>query len=243
MITTGLRASPFSLGKSFLISRDDVPEMRAAVEHRLTSEKYAAVHVDHLQMASYVPRNTLGAAVVLDQHNVEHRIPKRIAETPGGRVKRLAMRAFASIEWKRMRAFERESVLRAALTLAVSDEDRQSLQGLTGLDSGKIVSIPIGVDISYFGTVNWQPGSASLVSIGTMYWPPNVDAALYFYGEIFPKIKRDRPDATFCVVGARPTPEIVALGRDPAVTVTGLVPDTRPFAESCGVFIVPLRSG
>lgn len=230
-------------GESFLVERDHAPEMQALVSAELTMRLYAAVHVDHLQMASYVPKETNGAVVVLDQHNVEHRIPKRIAETPGSSPKILAMRAFAGIEWKRMRDFEAASIRRADLTLAVSDEDREILQEIVGANSGKIVTVPIGVDTAHFGEVNWRSGTASLVSIGTMYWPPNVDATLYFYGEIFPKIKRERPDATLCVVGARPTQEILALGTDPSVTVTGLVPDTRPYAETCGVFIVPLRSG
>lgn len=45
------------------------------------------------------------------------------------------------------------------------------------------------------------------------------------------------------IVGARPTEQVLALASDPAVTVTGSVPDVRPYGEDCGAFIVPLRSG
>lgn len=227
------------LGKSFIVSRDDAAPMQEAVAKKLSEKRYAALHVDHLQMASFVPKDTHGAKVVLDEHNVEYRIPQRLASTS----KNPLIRAFGALEWRRLKNFEREAILRADLTIAVSDEDRQVLQALSGARADTMTTVPIGVDTAYFGEVDWNPGGKSLLSIGTMYWPPNVDAALYFYQEIFPKIRQQMADSTLCLVGPKPTAEIVALGDDPAVTVTGLVPDIRPYAERCGVFIVPLRSG
>jgi polysaccharide biosynthesis protein PslH len=224
---------------SFLIGRDDCAPMHAAVSKLLTGRRFAALHVDHLQMASYVPADTHGARVVLDEHNVEYRIPQRLAETR----KNPLVRAFLAAEWRRMRDFERVALRRADRTIAVSDEDRQVLQELAGVSSDTIECVPIGVDTAYFGDVHWEPGASELLSIGTMYWPPNVDAALYFYREIFPKIRRQMPESTLCLVGPKPTAEVLALASDPAVSVTGLVPDIRPWAQKCGAFIVPLRSG
>jgi ornithine carbamoyltransferase len=39
----------------------------------------------------------------------------------------------------------------------------------------------------------------------------------------------------------QPAPAVLALGRDPSVTVTGLVPDTRPFLQHARVVVAPLR--
>ncbi|MGC4045328.1 MAG: glycosyltransferase [Armatimonas sp.] len=235
----GIAARSALTGRSFIITRDDAATMHEAVTKELAKKPYAALHVDHLQMASFVPKDTRGAKVVLDEHNVEYRIPQRLAATS----KNPLIRAFGALEWRRLRAFEREAILRADLTIAVSDEDRHILQALSGASSDTMMTVPIGVDTVYFGETDWKPGGKSLLSVGTMYWPPNVDAALYFYQEIFPKIRQQMADSTLCLVGPKPTAEIVALGDDPTVTVTGLVPDIRPYAERCGVFIVPLRSG
>jgi polysaccharide biosynthesis protein PslH len=65
----------------------------------------------------------------------------------------------------------------------------------------------------------------------------------WFCSEILPKIQKHEPQVRLMIVGARPTPEVLALANNPAVTVTGSVPDVRPYGEDCGVFIVPLRSG
>ncbi len=226
---------------SFIISRDEAPAMREAVQQALGERRYDAIHVDHLQMMPFVPESAT-ARIVLDQHNIEHRIPKRMAETASNNP---LLRWYAAREWPKLRDFEVAACRRADRVLTVSDEDRDGLIALLGADRDeKFVSVPIGVDTDYFGTVAREENSKTLLSIGTMYWPPNVDAMTYFCADILPKIKETVPDVRLNIVGARPTPAVRALAEaDSAVTVTGLVPDVRPWAADCGAFIVPLRSG
>lgn len=230
--------APFT-GESFIAARDNTPAFHAAVARELATGTYAALHVDHLQMAQFVPAKTLGVKVILDEHNVEYRIPQRLAET----AKNPLWRLYAQGEWRRLREFERQALQRADLTLAVSDEDRETLKDLLGTNKGTIDTLPIGVDTEYFSPASRKQDSKNLVSIGTMYWPPNIDAMRWFCSEILPKIKAGEPHTTLTIVGARPTDEVLALAENPAVTVTGSVPDVRPYGEDCGAFIVPLRSG
>lgn len=227
--------------RSFLIGRDNVPAMHVAVAEALAAESHVAVHVDHLQMTQFVPPG-VGVPVILDNHNIEHRIPQRIAQTPG---MSWAMRRFAAHEWPRLRDFEIAASRRADLVLMVSEEDKHDLIALAPDLQNKVHAVPIGVDTEYFGTVRRDADSKTLLSIGTMYWPPNVDAMLYFCAEILPKIKAQLPHVRLNIVGAKPTAPIRALAEaDPEhVTVTGGVPDVRDWAADCGAFVVPLRSG
>jgi polysaccharide biosynthesis protein PslH len=226
-------------GESFIVARDHTPALQDAVVRALATGSYVALHVDHLQMAQFVPHATPGVKVVLDEHNVEFRIPQRLAQT----AKNPLWRLYATKEWQRLREFEKKALQRADLTLAVSDEDRETLVDLASTKKGRIYTLPIGVDTDYFAPRPRTPHSKSLVSIGTMYWPPNIDAMRWFCSEILPMIKQRESQARVMIVGARPTDEVLALASDPAVTVTGSVPDVRPYGEDCGAFIVPLRSG
>lgn len=226
-------------GESFIVKRDNTPAFHEAVARELGKGSYSALHIDHLQMAQFVPEKTTGVKVILDEHNVEYRIPQRIAQT----AENLAHRLYGSGEWKRLQRFERAAIRRADLTLAVSDEDKETLKGLVASEMGSIVTLSIGVDTDYFYPIWQHSHSKTLVSIGTMYWPPNIDAMRWFCGEILPKIKERESNINLTIVGARPTPEVRALASDPAVTVTGSVPDVRPYGQDCGAFIVPLRSG
>jgi glycosyltransferase involved in cell wall biosynthesis len=72
------------------------------------------------------------------------------------------------------------------------------------------------------------------------YWA-NVDAARWFVGEVWPRIRAAHGDATFHIVGGNPTAEVKALGRAPGVTVTGRVPDVRPYIAAADVVVAPMR--
>lgn len=229
-------------GRSFLVLRDNARAMHDAVKAALASHSYAVLHADHLPMMSFVPPDTGQTCVVLDNHNIEHRIIQRIAETPGTRP---ATRFYASREWPKLRAFERAACCRADTVLTVSDEDAHGLQSLDTALVGKIMSVPIGVDTAYFAPMpQKERAENTLLSIGTLFWPPNVDGAQWFCQNVLPIIKEAVPDVRLHLVGARPGKEIHALAQnDPDhVRVFGSVPDVRPFAE-CGAFVVPLRSG
>jgi polysaccharide biosynthesis protein PslH len=97
-----------------------------------------------------------------------------------------------------------------------------------------------GVDLDYF-----QPATTSeepaCVFVGALDYRPNVDAACWFSREVWPAIRRDRPEARFYLVGRRPAPAVQALATIPGVEVVGQVPDVRPYLERCAVAVVPLH--
>jgi sugar transferase (PEP-CTERM/EpsH1 system associated) len=224
-------------GRSFIISRDFRREMQTAVRRAVAAFEPDVIHIDHLQMAQFVDFRR-PCRTVLDHHNVESAIIKRTAETDASLPKRL----YAALEWPRLRSYELNVCRRCSLVLTVSDEDGNALRELEpSLDN--LRTVPIGVDTDYFQPLDRNPGSLNLLFVGTMYWPPNVDAVLHFYRDIFPIIRKRFPDSTLTIAGQRPTSAIRALSRDPAVNVTGYVDDIRDVARECAVMIVPLRAG
>jgi glycosyltransferase involved in cell wall biosynthesis len=82
-----------------------------------------------------------------------------------------------------------------------------------------------------------------VVFCGVMNYAPNEQAALWIAKSVWPLVHRQRPDATLCLVGANPTPAVRALGaRDRSITVTGTVPDVRPFLHGAAVAAAPLAT-
>src|SRR5262249_6145485 len=89
-----------------------------------------------------------------------------------------------------------------------------------------------------------RPDADRIVHIGTMYWPPNIDAVRWFAQEVLPRIRAARPATAFDVIGARPPRAIRALtqpGRD--VQVTGYVADPTAHLQRAGAVVVPVRAG
>lgn len=102
--------------------------------------------------------------------------------------------------------------------------------------------IPNGVDIRYFSlTGHRKEADPVIVFLGRMDYFPNVDAVTYFVNEIFPIIRRKKPDVRFRIIGSNPVNKIRALAEIDGVSVTGHVPDVRPHLADAMVSVAPLR--
>jgi len=79
------------------------------------------------------------------------------------------------------------------------------------------------------------------VFTGVMDYRPNVDAVLWFCDEILPIIQSEIPETKFTICGSRPARPVRRLAQRRGVTVTGGVPDARPYLDRAEIFVAPLR--
>jgi sugar transferase (PEP-CTERM/EpsH1 system associated) len=80
-----------------------------------------------------------------------------------------------------------------------------------------------------------------LVFVGTMSYYPNVEGAVWFANHIFPELRRRDPSLELSIVGRDPGRAVLALGSLPGITVTGAVPDPRPYLKHALVALAPLQ--
>ena len=78
--------------------------------------------------------------------------------------------------------------------------------------------------------------------IGGFQHRPNIDAVLFFVGEIYPLVRDRLPDTKFYIIGDKAPPEIVALASD-RIVVAGLQRNVRSFFDSVRLSVAPLRFG
>jgi sugar transferase (PEP-CTERM/EpsH1 system associated) len=213
-----------------------VPALRREVARRVASGDVDLCVTDFL---AAVPNAVTGGRVpsVLFAHNVEHVIWRRLAEVE----RRPWRRALLEIEWRKMRSFEALSCARAALTLAVSESDRASLEALA--PGARVAVVPTGVDTAYFHPNGSVESGPSIVFTGSMDWHPNEDAVLHFLAAILPLVRREVPGARLTIVGRNPTARLRAACAAAGADVTGTVSDVRPFVDQAAVCVVPLRIG
>jgi glycosyltransferase involved in cell wall biosynthesis len=109
--------------------------------------------------------------------------------------------------------------------------------------SPRTLVVPNGVDVDYWQRSARELGRTAIVFTGKMDYPPNEDAALVLAETVFPAVRRSVRDAELWIVGRDPTDRLLAAGKRAGVTVTGEVPDVRPYLERAAVFAAPLRFG
>ena len=85
------------------------------------------------------------------------------------------------------------------------------------------------------------PDEPIVSMIGSMFYRPNVQAALWFGRRVWPRVRAAIAEAQWTIVGARPDRAVKALNRLPGVTVTGTVPEVDSYLRQCRVFISPVR--
>ena len=100
---------------------------------------------------------------------------------------------------------------------------------------------PNGVDSEYFapGTEAYEPDTISFV--GRMDYYPNQECMFDFCTNVWPRIRLHRPRANLLIVGADPSPAVRKLGEIPGITVTGSVPDVRPYVRRSAAMVAPLN--
>jgi glycosyltransferase involved in cell wall biosynthesis len=126
--------------------------------------------------------------------------------------------------------------------IAMSETDKGYIHKYCGNELAVHV-IPNGVDVEYFAPLDSEVERSTIVFTGTMSHPPNDEGIQYFCKNIFPKIVAKEPEVKLVIVGHAPSKEVQALADGCKVTVTGFVPDTRPYFASAAVIIVPLLTG
>lgn len=225
-------------GKPFLIARDRSSEMSRLVRNLVHSGGFDLLHVDQLNMAQFA-HGLLGLPRILDEHNAVWQIPYRLYSTQPVGLRKAAL----WLEWRKLQRYEWQTCREYDRVLTLSAQDRDAL--LTPGDDGHHFRIiPIAVDTQEIGKISRQAGSRNLVSIGTMFYPPNAEGVLWFATRVYPLVKAQIPEVTFTIVGHRPPPEVVRLSaQDPSIRVTGSVPSVEPYVAESALMVVPLLSG
>lgn len=208
--------------------------------HQLTcQESYDIIHIEFPFLAPYLGAvsSRSRAKKVLSMHNIESiRFARELGcPTYNGR--------WLAIQYDRLffESWEKRAIRRFDGITAVSEVEKDWIQHHA--PGARVEVVPNGVDTEYFCPNRPWKGSASLVFTGLMDHPPNVDAAVWFCNEILPELRRKIPHLSFKIVGRRPHPKILELGKKDGAQVTGEVADIRPYLTESLALVVPLRSG
>jgi len=100
------------------------------------------------------------------------------------------------------------------------------------------------VKLTDFSGNDIQRELKTILFVGAMDRPVNIQAATYFITLVLPLIRKEIPDVQLYIVGNKPPAEVKAFGiNDRNVFVTGFVEDVKPYFLKATVFVAPLFVG
>jgi sugar transferase (PEP-CTERM/EpsH1 system associated) len=134
---------------------------------------------------------------------------------------------------------EKRLARRFDLCTATTRAEWETLESYrTGVPTGWF---PNGVDSDYFRPTGEPYDPDTICFVGRMDYYPNQECMFDFCAKTLPLIRVRRPDVKLLIVGADPSPAVRKLGELPGVTVTGSVPDVRPYLHRSALMIAPLN--
>ncbi len=138
-----------------------------------------------------------------------------------------------------MREFEQRAVRHAFATTVVSEREKELLEVV--VPEADPLVVQNGIDIASFSSPDPPASGLQVVFCGVFNYPPNEAGALWFASHVWPRVLQEEPEARLTLVGMNPSRAVRALGRDTSVTVTGTVPDVRPYLWSAALAVAPLH--
>ena len=196
-------------------------------------------HRSTMKAAPLARRLSPSTRLVLDAHNVDHRLMAQEYSGGGTRTPNARERKWiARTEWE-------EDHLQQFVDAVwcCSEEDRRALAA-PGRVPGYV--IPNGVDCSSLG-FDVNPAKAQspfLLFSGWMGTEANKDAVAWLIRDLWPLLTKGRPGLRLLLVGGGMPAALAEEARaKPGVEVSGEVADVRPWFRKASVALVPLRIG
>lgn len=230
------RLSFFSGTAPYNVIRYRSAAMRRELKRLQQRNKFDLVQIEFSMMWQYADL-FVETPVVLDAHNIEYKNVQQIGDSAGSRFWRLLY----LIEEKRLRAIEERAWCECALCFAVSEKEGLEIASRIGNDK-KTITAANGVDPERFAFRPKGRKGKKILFLGGMDYSPNLDAARYFLGEVFPLILQEEPEAQVLLVG-RDLAKLGELASSPGVECHESVPEVLPWFYEADLLAVSLRQG
>jgi sugar transferase (PEP-CTERM/EpsH1 system associated) len=209
------------------------PHLARRIQELLREQRFDLIFVHCSSAAQYV-ENVRSVPKILDFGDMDSHKWLEYA-----RYKPFPISLGYRLEAKKLERAERRLAARFDLCTTITRAEWETLQGYeTGVASDWF---PNGVDNDYFAPTDEPYDPDTISFIGRMDYYPNQECMLDFCASVLPVLQRRRRALKLLIVGANPPPSILALGKLEGVTVTGSVPDVRPYQRQAALMVAPLR--
>lgn len=217
--------------------------MHRLVQQWLDDGRYDILQIEGIELAQYArharPHPT---AVVFDNHNCEYLLQRRNALNDLRTPRRWHAAGYSLVQWRKLAHYEAAVCAAADAVVAVSAPDRAALQRIA--PGASIDVIPNGINVDEYPTATpSQHSPFILLFTGKMDYRPNIDAALWFGTEVLPLVQASAPGVRWQIVGMNPHARLDPLRANPAIEITGAVPDIRPYLARANAYVIPMRVG
>lgn len=153
-----------------------------------------------------------------------------------------APRVLTHLKYLMIKKIELSIMKKFDMVLPLSEFDHKYLSEMRSDLDVMTLPVPAGLDIT--DKIYEKEKNTILYLASYKHRKINVDAAVYFYREVFPLVREQISDAIFIAAGHGPPDEMTSLAaRDPHFVVPGFVENLDECYKRASVFVAPIHVG
>jgi glycosyltransferase involved in cell wall biosynthesis len=227
---------------------DRLSGLGPAITRAIGGRRYDLGAIEHFWLAPYVAELEVACSqTVLDLHNVESMLHRTCARADHGLVS-AGHRRFAGVS----RKLEAKLLPRFGTVLAASESDQAiALKIAPGarieVYPNALPSVVRSREARFREETAARSGPPNVVFSGNFEYHPNIDAVGFLLRDIWPEVRRQRPDLRLRLVGRGDgfVRHLLPPGSagERGIEVSGPVPDARAEIAAATIVIAPLRMG
>ncbi len=211
------------------------PQVDVAVRHLAQKHHYDVVIASQIDMALYgllVP----DAVKIFEEIEITTIYDRYHKQT--GKLARFR----AGLTWRKLSRFIDYLLGQYQAGTVVSENEAELVRSVLTNDHA-IAVIPNGFEVDQDIGQGVTKEPYSMIYSGALSYSANFDAVAYFLAEIFPRIRREYPQAKLYITGKLDGVPIETLPQQEGVEFTGYVEDIQAKVAGSKVCVVPLRVG
>ncbi len=222
----------------FLVIRNHVSSVIAAVKAELDTHQYDLIHAETFYMMPHIPATKI--PVMLVEQTIEYLGYESFANNQAWPW----LRPLLNLDIKKIKFWEKYYWQTCDSLVTMSEEDKNYIASKIN-DADKISVVANGVDSTWFAQQQFSKKTTpTLLSVGTFKWLPNVEAVKFLVKKVWPLIKKENSNINLWIVGNAPTKEILAYAKqDEQILVSGKISDIREAFNGAYILLAPVFSG
>lgn len=218
---------PSSMGNFY------APRLARDIKQELNEQKFDFIFVHCSSVAQYV-ENVKGITKMLDFGDMDSQKWLDYAK-----IKRFPLNAGYWLEGVKLERAEKLLAEKFDYCLCTTKAEKETLDSYNC--NTNTAWYPNGVDHEHFQPSTDPYDPDQICFIGRMDYFPNQECMFDFCNNTLALIRRRRPKVKLTIIGADPSIAVKKLEQIEGVTVTGSVPDVRPYVLKSAVNVAPLN--
>ena len=219
----------------YTIARYRSVEFERLLRERVAVLAPAYVLANNLHLAPYV-ESVGGVPMVLRQQNVEHVWMERYARERGATPAGL----YARFQAARLKRAEASLCRAASLTLAIQEGEAEILRAIA--PGSRVATLPVGIDLGRYPPRDPTEPPVFLLA-ASFAWPPNVEGALRFLADGWPRLRAGAPGARLRLAGKNPPVSLIRAANGAGAEIAANVPSMPEEFARATLLLAPLWIG